>query len=285
MKFGINVVPVYPTELATFARRAEELGFESLWYGEHVATPARLTHAYPGGNGTPPFGPDSRFLDAFGALNHLAAATRTIRLGTGIVIAPLYSPMQLARAVTTLDVLSGGRTLLGLGVGWMREEFDIVDRGFTDRGGRLDEQLEILSRLFTENRVTYAGRHYDIPEVGFSPKPVQQPRPPFLIGGESPAALRRAALHGDGWYGGSGSPEQIAGVVEHLRGLRADAGRTGPFEISCLLSWGEGHDSERVAAYTAAGVDRLVATPWAHSREALAATEHFAAAAGLVGAS
>lgn len=153
--------------------------------------------------------------------------------------------------------------------------------GRSPTAARLDEQLEILTRLFTEDRVSYPGPHYDMPEVGFAPTPVQRPRPPFLIGGESPAALRRAALRGDGWYGGSGSSERIAGVVEQLR---ADAGRTGPFEISCLLGWGEGYDADRVAAYAAAGVDRLVVTPWTRSREALEATERFAAAAGLPGA-
>jgi probable F420-dependent oxidoreductase len=282
MKFGLNVVPIRLDELAELGSRAEVLGFESLWVGEHIVTPVELRHAYPGAPGRPPFLSDSRFIEPFTAIGFLAAATRTIRLGTGVLIMPLHSPLPLARAVATADVLSGGRLSLGVGVGWMREEYEAVGQEFGNRGRRLDEMLTILRRLFTEERVSYAGEHYQLPEMCFEPKPVQQPGPPLLIGGSSPAALRRAARFGDGWYGGQETPDQVASIVAELRRLLAQQGRADhPFEVTALTPWGHSFDAELVRAYADAGVDRLVVTPWARSRQAGTAIDQFSRDAGL----
>ena len=282
MEFGLNMVPVRLEQLTEVARRAEELGFESLWVGEHVLTPVELSYRYPGATGKPPFVPDSRFPEPFATLAHLGAVTSTIRLGTGILILPLHPPVGIARSIATVDVLSGGRLSLGLGVGWMREEFDAAGQDFTTRGRRMDEMLQVLDLLFTAARPSCAGDYYQLPEMGVEPKPLQQPRPPFLVGGSSGAALRRAARYGDGWYGGQESPGQAATVVAELRRLRAGYGRDdGPFEITVLTGWGETFRPELVAAYEEAGVDRMVVTPWARSREALPAIEAFAEAAAL----
>jgi probable F420-dependent oxidoreductase len=282
MKFGLNMVPVRLEQLTEVARRAEALGFESLWVGEHVLTPVELSYRYPSSTGKPPFLPDSRFTEPFATLAHLGAVTSTIRLGTGILILPLHPPVGIARSIATVDVLSGGRVSLGLGVGWMREEFDAAGQDFTTRGRRMDEMLHVLDLLFTQDRPSFAGEHYQLPEMGFEPKPVQNPRPPFLIGGSSEAALRRAARYGDGWYGGQEPPEQAAAVVAQLQRLRTDYGRDdGPFEITVLTGWGQLFEPDLVAAYEEAGVHRMVVTPWARSREVLAAIAAFAAAAEL----
>ncbi|MBF6472440.1 TIGR03619 family F420-dependent LLM class oxidoreductase [Nocardia abscessus] len=282
MRFGLNIVPVRAADLTRVGRRAEELGYDSLWYGEHVATPVRLQTPYPRNGGRPPFSPDSRFLEPFATLTHLAAVTSRVTLGTGVLVAPLHAPMHLARALTTLDVLSGGRAALGLGVGWMKDEFDIMDREFGNRGKRTDELLEVLDLLFTEARPRYAGRYYRFDEVGFEPKPVSRPRPPFLVGGESEASLRRAVLRGDGWFGSSAPVEQIAVCLRRIGELRAELGRTEQaFETTAITPFGQGFDAGLIDAYAALGIDRLVVTPWRRPAEAVDAVAEFAEQAGL----
>lgn len=282
MLFGLNIVPVHPDELGAVAIRAEELGFESLWSGEHVVTPTVLRHRYPGRTEKPPFAWNSRFLDPLATLTFLAGITRRVRLGTGVLVLPLHDPATLARAITTVDVLSGGRLSLGVGVGWMREEFDAVGREFRDRGRRTDEMITILDALFREETTSFTGEFHTMPEAGFEPKPVQRPRPPLLVGGRSPAALRRAARAGDGWYGSLESPAEIRSVVAELHRLRAEYGRADhPFEITAITGWGTGFDRALVASYAGAGVHRLVVAPWARSSQAMAAIERFALDAPL----
>jgi probable F420-dependent oxidoreductase len=281
VRFGLNVVPVHPAEVAAVGARAEELGFESLWIGEHVATPVELP-GYPGSTREPPFRPDSRFMEPFTTIGHLAAVTSRVRLGTAVLIMPLHPLLPLARAIATADVLSGGRLSLGVGLGWLREEFAVVGQGFEDRGPRMEEMLVLLERLFTEERVAYEGEYHWLPEMGFAPKPVQLPRPPVLVGGTSRAALRRAARVGDGWFGTQDPPAVVAEAVAELHRLRAGYGRADtPFEVTVLAGWGQGYEADAVAAYAAAGVDRIVVTPWARSREARAGIERFARDAGL----
>ncbi|GAB2981976.1 TIGR03619 family F420-dependent LLM class oxidoreductase [Amycolatopsis acidiphila] len=280
MRFGLNIVPVRPAELGELAVRAEELGFESLWSGEHVLTPVELGDGYPSGP-KPPFAPDSRFTEPFATLSFLASVTQRVRLGTGVLILPLHPVVPLARAIATVDVFSGGRLSLGLGAGWMREEFAAVGQGFTDRGRRMDEMLTVLDLLFGQDRPSFEGKFHQLPPMGFEPKPVQRPHPPFLIGGSSAAALRRAARVGDGWYGSQDPPDKLAPVIAQLHRLRAGYGRDGLFEITALLGWGQEFDADLVRAYADAGVHRLVVTPWARSREAPAGIDRFARAAGI----
>jgi probable F420-dependent oxidoreductase len=283
VRFGLNIVPVRPADLGAVAARAEELGFESLWTGEHVLTPVRIGGGYPGPGGRPPFSPDSRFLEPFSTLTYLSAVTSRVRLGTSVVILPLHAPAIIARAIVTVDVLSGGRLSLGIGMGWMREEFEAAGQDFTNRGRRADEMIGFLDRVFTEHRPAFDGEFYRLPEAGFEPKPAQRPRPPLLIGGSTPAALRRAARSGDGWIGGHQAPREVAETVARLRRLRsAENGGDGrPFEITVLTGWGQQYDADLAAAYAAAGVDRLLVTPWARSSEAMSAIEKFARDARL----
>ncbi len=276
MKFGLNFTPVYPSEMATLARRAEEVGFESLWIGEHVIVPFDGVPEADRGN----FRADSRFVEPWVALSHLAAVTTTVRLGTCVVVMPMHSPYHLARSIATADVLSGGRLSVGVGIGSIRAEYVAVGEAFSNRGARMDEMIQVLHTLFNDERPEFHGRFYDLPPSGFEPKPIQRPRPPLLVGGASEAALRRAVTSGDGWFGGSPPPPRAKEVIGDLRRRREQAG-LGPLEITLLTGWSQGFDADLVAAYASSGVDRLVVTPWTSSRHAREGIEQFALAAGL----
>jgi probable F420-dependent oxidoreductase len=276
MKFGINFTPVYPTEMAGLATLAENVGFESLWIGEHVIVPF---DAVPEGDRAN-FRADSRFVEPWVALAHLAAVTTTVRLGTCVAVIPLHSPFTLAREIATADVLSGGRISVGVGVGGIRAEYTAVREEYGNRGARMDEMIQVLDALFDDERPEFHGRFYDFPPSGFEPKPVQRPRPPLLVGGASEAAFRRAVAVGDGWFGGSPAPDAAAATISDLQRRRAELGHP-PLEITLLTGWGQGYDGELASRYEAAGVDRLVVTPWSSSRRAREGIEEFAAAAAL----
>jgi probable F420-dependent oxidoreductase len=276
MRFGLNFTPVYPGEMAALALRAEAVGFESLWIGEHVIVPFG---GVPEGDRAN-FRPDSRFVEPWVALSHLAAVTSRVRLGTCVVVAPMHSPFHLARAIATADVLSSGRISVGLGSGNIEAEYVANHEEWSSRGHRLDEMISLFDTLFADERPEFHGRYYDLPPSGFEPKPVQRPRPPILIGGAGRAAFRRAVESGDGWFGGSPPPEHAAQVIGDLQGRREAAGRP-PLEITLLTGWSAGYDADLVRRYEAAGVDRLVVTPWTSSRAAREGIEQFAQAGGL----
>jgi probable F420-dependent oxidoreductase len=276
MRFGLNFTPVYPTEMAALARLSEELGFESLWIGEHILVPF---------DGMPEadrlnFRPDSRFVEPWVALSHLAAVTSRVRLGTCVVVLPMHSPVHLARAIATTDVLSGGRVSAGIGLGVIEAEYRAVHEEYRNRGARMDEMIRVLEVLFNEDRPEFHGQFYDFPPSGFEPKPVQRPRPPLLVGGASEAAFRRAVNHADGWFGGSPPPEQAAETIADLQRRRAEVGRPS-LEITLLTGWSQGFEADLVERYEGAGVDRLVVTPWTSSRRAREGIERFAEEAGL----
>lgn len=276
MQFGLNLTPVYPSELADIARTAEECGFESLWIGEHVLIPLDGMPERDARN----FRPDSRFVEPWSALSHVAAVTRRAKLGTCVAILPLHQPVLLARQIATVDVLSGGRVIVGAGVGVIEAEYRAVGEDFHTRGARLDEMIDVLDRLFTEKEPQYHGRYFDFPPSGFEPKPISQPRPPLLLGGGSPAALRRCVARADGWFGTSHDPEAARPVIADLQRRREAAGRP-RLEITLLTGWGRRFDRNLVDAYEEAGVDRLVATPWSSSRDARHGIEQFASDAGI----
>ena len=276
MRFGLNFTPVYPGEMRDLAMVAEGAGFESLWIGEHVLVPFGEVPEGDRAN----FRPDSRFVEPWVALSHLAAVTTRVRLGTCVAVLPMHSPIHLARAVATADVLSGGRVSVGVGVGGIPGEYRAVGEEYSNRGARLDEMIQVMDALFTEERPEFHGRFYDFPASGFEPRPLQRPRPPLLIGGSGRAALRRAVDVGDGWFGGSPSPDRAAETITDMHERRLSTGRA-PLEITLLTGWGSGFDADLTAAYERAGVDRLVVTPWSSSRAAREGIEAFAAAAGL----
>ncbi|MET0627669.1 MAG: TIGR03619 family F420-dependent LLM class oxidoreductase [Acidimicrobiia bacterium] len=262
MKVGVNAVVIAPDALVEVAVAAERLGYESLWSGEHVAFNATahddIVRRY---GGRALYAPDSVFLEPLITLSHLAAVTTTLRLGIGIFLLPLREPLLVGRAIATLDVLSKGRLDLGVGLGWYAPEFEAVGVEFRRRGRRTDELIDALDELFTSSAPEFHGTFFDFGPIGFEPKPVQRPRPPFHIGGNGPAAFERAANRGDGWYGGGGSAAQMAEPISALRRRRAELGRTGPFEVSSV-SLGPPPNRSQLDELMEAGVDRAVVTPF-----------------------
>ena len=279
MKLGVPLFRIRPEHTAALARRAEELGFESVWVPEHLVFPPRIASRYPyAADGVPPISPDAPLLDPLVLLTHIAAATSTIRLGTNVYLLPLRHPLLTARAAVTLDVLSNGRLTLGVGIGWLAEEFEAVGVDFHTRGALARECVRALRVLWTEAVPEFHGRHVSFGPVRFEPKPVQKPHPPIVLGGESEAALRRAAALGDGWYGVGHTPETAAGQVARLRALRDAAGRGGAaFEIT-VSHRAPTLDRDQVRRYEDAGVDRVVVLPWSRGREAEAGLIRLAAA-------
>ena len=171
-------------EIYAYAERAEALGFESLWAWDHVLL--GVEPAFP-------------ILDSITILGAVAARTRRIKLGTGVLVLPLRNPVTAAKALGSLDVISGGRLILGVAAGWYAREFDAVGVPFKARGRQFERNLDILTRLWTEERVTLKVDEFNLREAVMVPRTVQRPRPPILVGGYVDAVLRRAATHGDGW--------------------------------------------------------------------------------------
>jgi len=278
VKVGIPLFMLRHDQLVPVARRAEELGFESVWVAEHLVFPTKFESKYPyTADGVPPINPATPLLDPLLVLAQIAAATSRIRLGTNIYVLPLRHPLVTARLATTLDVLSGGRFSFGVGVGWLEEEFVAAGVDFARRGALLRECVRAMRALWTESEPEFHGKTFSFGPVKFEPKPLQKPHPPVLVGGESEAALRRAAEVGDGWYGVRHTPESAAPIVARLRELRAAAGRAElPFEVTVGPS-ASSLDRDALARFADAGVDRVVSLPWARAREAIDGLEAFAA--------
>jgi probable F420-dependent oxidoreductase len=251
---------------------ADELGFESVWFPEHLVLPVEMAGSPFAGAEHPPVPPSTPVFDVFAYLSFLAGRTRRVRLGTHVYNLGLRHPFTSARAVQTADVVSQGRIELGVGAGWLRGEWDVAGLDFDSRGARLDEALDVCRRLWTEEQVEHHGRFFDFEAVMFEPKPVQHPHPPVLIGGESRAALRRAARH-DGWIGLNHSPDTARTHVTTLHELRSSAGLSGPFSVTVGATVSDDAD---VAALAGAGVDRLIVAPWARTRDVPDALVQFA---------
>ena len=214
-----------PELLDAVADGAEARGIGTIWVGEHVVLFEEYASNYPyADDGRIPAPPGSGLLEPLVTLTYLAARTSTVRLGTAMLLLPQRNPVYVAKEVSSLDWLSGGRVDLGIGVGWLKEEFDALNVPWERRGRRTDEYLEVLRTLWVDDTSSYHGELYDLPPCEMFPKPVQQPHPPVHIGGETPAALRRAARLGQGWHTFNRSPEELAaGLAE----LDVDAGGGG----------------------------------------------------------
>jgi probable F420-dependent oxidoreductase len=263
----IGVMPPMGTPVATgaYIRRvaaaAEDLGFHSLWVPEHVVLFDEYRSRYPySADGRLAVGPGRGIIDPFLALTAAAAATERIRLGTGICLVPQRNPVYTAKAVASLDWLSGGRFDFGVGIGWLREEFEALAVPWARRAQRTMEYLELMRRLWEDEVAEYHGELYDMGPVRQDPKPVQRPHPPIHFGGESDAALRRVARAGQGWYGFSLDPEGTAERIGHLTSLLEEHGRTrAAVEVSICPGRGAGAPGrELVEAYAAAGADQVI---------------------------
>lgn len=278
MRFGVALGAVNAHFFEAVAVAADTAGFESVWLPEHLVFPVTMTSSPVPGEEHPPVPPTTPVFDAFSYLSFLAGRTERIRLGTHVYNIGLRHPFVAARAVTTLDVVSGGRALVGVGASWLREEWEAVGLDFGTRGRRVDEALAVCRRLWTEEVVEHDGEFFRFPPVMFEPKPVQRPHPPVLVGGESRAALRRAARLGDGWLGMGHTPESAAARIADLRALWREAGRAGEPEV---VLGGAVTSRDDVDRWEALGVTRLIVSPWARSREAVDGVRRFADLVGL----
>lgn len=265
MKFGLSMFGLSPRYYPEISAAAEANGFESVWMPEHLVLPAEVppTYLYTE-SGFPPIDSRTPMFDPWVVLGAVSQATQTIRLATNVYILPLRHPLVTARAVTTLDRISGGRVTLGIGVGWLEEEFELAGQDFHNRGKRTDEIMAMLREMWSRDAdvIEHHGDHYDLEPFRFQPKPVQKKGIPIEVGGASKAALRRAGTIGDGWIEiGAKDPAMLQGMIETVQQHRADSGRTDmPFEITCGL----GRTLDDVRRSADMGVTRINVGPAPH---------------------
>jgi probable F420-dependent oxidoreductase len=217
---GNNGASATANSIATLATRAEELGFDSVWVSDHVAIPTSITSTYPYG---PPgsFNPDAakNFWEPFAVLAFVAGMTKRVELGTSVIVLPQRPPLLIAKQWATLDALSGGRTILGVGAGWMREEFEALGFGdqFDRRGIATDESIAIMRAAWTEaGAIQHKGEAYQFGPVLMEPKPARAGGVPIWIGGHGKRSIRRAAELGDGWQPLRISPDELRPLVSYL---------------------------------------------------------------------
>jgi len=281
MNFGIALGAVNAKFFADAVDEAERLGYESIWLPEHLVLTVQMSSSPHPGEAHPPVPPTTPVFDAFAYLSYFAGRTERLRLGTHVYNLGLRHPFVAARAAQTADLVSGGRLELGIGAGWLEQEWRAAGLDFHTRGRRLDEALAVCKRLWTEPEIAHDGEFFRFDAVAFEPKPVQKPWPPILVGGESDAALRRAARAGDGWIGMAHDFESVRAPIARLRQLLGDAGlSTDGFQI-CVGGPVESLDD--VARWEDLGVTRLIVSPWERSREAIDGMRRFADLVGLAG--
>ncbi|GIX48392.1 MAG: hypothetical protein KatS3mg131_2603 [Candidatus Tectimicrobiota bacterium] len=271
MEFGVHLFGVGPladpVTLGEVARLAEALGYDAVFVADHVLLPRTLRSSYPyTRDGRFPYDADQPWLDPLVALGYLAGQTTTVRLGTSVTVLPMRHPIITAKQIATADCLSRGRVIFGVGVGWMAEEFALLGASFADRGRRTDEYLRLIKVLWTEANPSFAGRYFQIADCGFAPKPVQKPHVPIWIGGESPAALRRAARLGDGWHSAGTALAELPAKLAILRQALEDYGRQPEaFTISVFPT--DPLTPQLVERFAAHGVNHLLVPVFSFHRD------------------
>jgi probable F420-dependent oxidoreductase len=279
MRLGIHLPHIGrkagPDAVRRAALQAEALGFADVWVSEHVILPKGA-----------PYPPSPAFLEPILTLTWAAAATRRVGLGTSVYVLPMHHPVPVAKQIATLQCLSGGRVIFGIGVGWLEAEFAALGAPFRERGRRMDESIALLRALWSEDPVTFEARHVPAEIAEMRMQPLPSPAIPIWSGGISDQALARAVRLCDGWHGTRLTPEKAAPIVERLRRERPEPG----FAISLRSGW-DGKDAaelhDRLAAFAAAGVGHVLAEPaereiedWLRSVERIAR-----AAEGIAGPS
>ncbi len=236
IKVGVSIPTVIgnPIDMATVARRAEELGFESIWAPEHTLVPVNVATRFPYSEdgAVPPY--YSHMMDPFVALSHASASTSTIKLGTGVTLLPERNPILLAKVIASLDHFSGGRALVGIGAGWLREELEIMGGAFSRRWSQAKESVLAMKELWTKDVSEFHGEFYDFPPIRSFPKPAQKPHPPILLGGMAKRVLNRVVEYGDGWAPNVASYHEITAAMSTIVHLCAAAGRD-PREIGITV--------------------------------------------------
>ncbi|HYA67731.1 MAG TPA: TIGR03619 family F420-dependent LLM class oxidoreductase [Acidimicrobiales bacterium] len=253
MTFGVHL-PQYGRvasgdAVVRAARHAEDLGFADLWVSDHVVHPAEQNY------------PSPFLLDPFATLSFAAAVTARIRVGTSILVAPQHNPVWLANHLASLDYMSGGRLIVGAGVGWSEREYDALGETFSNRGRRMDEILDLLRTAWRDDPVTFTGDHYSLSDIRILPKPAH--RIPIWIGGGVETSFRRAVERGDGFHVVGLKPPDVVDIVQRLRRDRPELS----FVISVRTGWDpQGMDpgliAEECAAFEAAGIQHMVSAPW-----------------------
>ena len=262
MKLGVSFANSgkfsHPHLFAGLARDCETFGFESIWTVEHVVIP-QPHMPYPGSkDGQMPGGDEVPIPDPLIPLAYAAAITTRLKLSTGVIILPQRHPLYLAKQLATLDLLSNGRMMVGIGSGWMKEEFDSLQIPFNARGARTDESIQAMRALWTEPIATFHGKHFHFHNVKSYPKPLQRSGIPIHIGGHSSAAARRAGRFGDGFFPTLTSPEKLSEVFELTREEAKKAGRDpGAIEFSAMAA----PKPDSVKALRDIGVTRVIMAP------------------------
>jgi probable F420-dependent oxidoreductase len=273
VKIGLSLGALRPTIWNEITREADRLGFESVWMPEHLVIPVQMEGSPFAGADHAPIPPGVPVYDVFTHLAFLAAQTERIHFGTQVYNIGLRHPFVVARAVATLDVLSGGRLEFGIGASWLEAEWDAVGLDFATRGRRVDESIGVCQRLWSEEMVEHHGEFFDFGPVMFEPKPAQSPWPALHIGGDGPAALRRAATVGNGWIPMNHELEDLPRAVARIADLQREAGRDERVEIT-LGARGSGLDDLR--RHADAGVGRALVRPWTSTKDALDSIRRFA---------
>lgn len=253
MRVGIHL-PQYgrvagPDAISRAARHAEDLGFADIWVSDHIVHPAAQTY------------PSPHLYDPLVTLTWGAAATSRVGLGTSVLVAPTHNPLELANTLASIDSLSGGRVIAGVGVGWSEAEYAALGYGFADRGRRMDEIIDVLRAAWHDDPVSFHGEHIAFDEIRFLPKPAHEI--PIWVGGGSEAAYRRAVAKGDGFHAVGIDPPAAVAVAARIRRDRPEES----FTISTRTGWDpQGMDPARIreerAAFADAGVQHVVAAPW-----------------------
>jgi probable F420-dependent oxidoreductase len=277
MKFDLWMPTASPMTtfdlLQSVAAESEARGISTLWVGEHVVLFEEYQSSYPyAADGRIPAPPGSGLLEPMVTLSYLAACTRTVRLGTAMLLLPQRNPVYVAKEVSSLDWLSGGRVDLGIGVGWLKEEFDALNVPWERRGARTDEYLEVLRTLWCDDTSSYDGELYQLPACEMFPKPVQQPHPPIHVGGETTAALRRVARLGQGWHTFNRSPAELAEGLQQLDSLLDDAGRNRRDVRITVCPYFNQLTPEMVEQYAEVGADAVAALFFCFSADDVAQT-------------
>jgi probable F420-dependent oxidoreductase len=256
-----------PRLFTHLVQTAERTGFESLWTVEHVVIPQDYKSPYPySSSGKIPGREEVAIPDPLLPLAYAAAITKTIKLATGILILPQRHPLYVAKEVATLDVLSGGRVVFGIGSGWLKEEFDALGLDFHQRGARTDEAIQAMRALWTETSASFHGKHFDFTNAKSFPKPVQKGGVPVVIGGHSPAAARRAGRFGDGFFPAINDPAKLKDLFEMMSAEAHKAGRDpSRIELSCMGP----AKLDAIKAVRDVGVTRVVVSPPAYDPEGI----------------
>ena len=266
MAFNEHTSPEY---IAAAAAMVEKLGYDSFWVPEHVLFFPEYESKYPYSEDGRIQGDPRSLLDPLTALTYVAANTSKIRLGTGICLVPQRNPVYTAKQVADLDYLSGGRVDFGIGIGWLKEEFNALGVPWTDRAGRTEECIGVMKTLWCDELSSYQGKYFSFEAAYQNPKPVQRPHPPLIFGGESRAALKRVATLGQGWFTFNVTPESLAHGIDILQPLLEEQGRT-ISDISISVTPDRKHiNQESLKRFEELGAEQIILPLFANNTDKL----------------